>query len=208
MSASVDRIAALVADIVEFNFIECGPAAQEAGTARVADINGRRHPRLCCRGRDSCGCRYRCHWPARRRKLLAIANCCAAPVENVLRNAFATLRIIPSSTSPSRRTAYTGRNHDPRLRPGVPSKRSLKSSIPSSASKRRAMPWRRSASACHRQTSGASASRHHHCGERISRPARADYSPPPFSRQPALAPACLHDLPHASVDYRILGPPL
>jgi signal transduction histidine kinase len=34
----VDRIAALVADIVEFNFIECGPAAQEAGTARVADI--------------------------------------------------------------------------------------------------------------------------------------------------------------------------
>jgi len=34
----VDRIAALVADIVEFNFIECGPAAQEAGIVRVADI--------------------------------------------------------------------------------------------------------------------------------------------------------------------------
>jgi signal transduction histidine kinase len=34
----VDRIAALVADIVEFNFIECGPAGQETETARVADI--------------------------------------------------------------------------------------------------------------------------------------------------------------------------
>ena len=34
----VDRIAALVADIVEFNFIECGPAVQETGTARAADI--------------------------------------------------------------------------------------------------------------------------------------------------------------------------
>jgi signal transduction histidine kinase len=34
----VDRIAALVADIVEFNFIECGPATQEAGLARAADI--------------------------------------------------------------------------------------------------------------------------------------------------------------------------
>jgi len=34
----VDRIAALVADIVEFNFIECGPVAQETGIARAADI--------------------------------------------------------------------------------------------------------------------------------------------------------------------------
>jgi signal transduction histidine kinase len=34
----VDRIAALVADIVEMNFIECGPAGQEAEIARAADI--------------------------------------------------------------------------------------------------------------------------------------------------------------------------
>jgi signal transduction histidine kinase len=34
----VDRIAALVADIVEVNFIECGPAGQEAEIARAADI--------------------------------------------------------------------------------------------------------------------------------------------------------------------------
>jgi signal transduction histidine kinase len=34
----VDRIAALVADIVEMNFIECGPVGQEAEIARAADI--------------------------------------------------------------------------------------------------------------------------------------------------------------------------
>jgi signal transduction histidine kinase len=34
----VDRISALVADIVEINFIECGPAAHETGIARAADI--------------------------------------------------------------------------------------------------------------------------------------------------------------------------
>ena len=34
----VDRIAALVADIVEFSFIECDPAAQVAGIAGLADI--------------------------------------------------------------------------------------------------------------------------------------------------------------------------
>jgi signal transduction histidine kinase len=34
----VDRIAALVGDIVEMNFIECGPAGQEAEIARASDI--------------------------------------------------------------------------------------------------------------------------------------------------------------------------
>jgi signal transduction histidine kinase len=34
----VDRIAVLVADIVEFNFIDCAPAAQEAGIIRIVDI--------------------------------------------------------------------------------------------------------------------------------------------------------------------------
>src|SRR5208337_55836 len=34
----VDRIAALVADIVEMNFIECGPTGQQAEFTRAADI--------------------------------------------------------------------------------------------------------------------------------------------------------------------------
>jgi signal transduction histidine kinase len=34
----VDRIAALVSDIVEINFIDCGPVAAETGIARAADI--------------------------------------------------------------------------------------------------------------------------------------------------------------------------
>ena len=81
----VDRIASLVADIVDINFIECGPVVEGAGIVRVGEIISE-VVRDCQVEAESCGCRIAVsgHLSGQvigNRELLRRA------VENVLRNA-------------------------------------------------------------------------------------------------------------------------
>jgi len=114
----VDRIAALVGDIVEVNFIECGPARQEAEVARASDIMDE-VIRDCAVEAEIRGCRIAVKGSLAgeiegNRELLRRA------VENVLRNG---IRYSPESSTIEVSVAEDSRSAAIAIRdygPGVP----------------------------------------------------------------------------------------